>query len=416
MLLLCICFTCYLYNVGAKRFYTEGNAYGTQGSVGDEGLKCKFVNRNGSVVLTDSTVAKRAWRTAFVTTNDALFVDAETATECHWNVVKGEGKTFKLMPATPNAVYNQENYPGAMLGLDTFEDDYRTVLASVLMDAEEPGTGIYHTDWMMVTPEGYQNYLTGVATYKTSLVLKALLEEAKEKGLDVTAEEEIYNNTSSTLSEIEAACGRITYALQAEQFNSASKDNPLDVTAFFVTNPSYDNTDNVGWKGTVPGMNTNDKLQNAEFFNTNFDYYQNLTNLPEGYYQISVQGYYRAGLPAEALTHKNEGETNYMNAELYGTTDGKTNASKLQSIFAGAPTEKQNANGEINLGSWWVPDGMAAAATYFSNGYYNDNHVTVYVNNGKLRIGMRKTTTIRRDWVMFDNWTLTYYGSDNPEE
>ena len=31
--------TMYLYNVGAKAYFTEGNSWGTLASVGDEGLK-----------------------------------------------------------------------------------------------------------------------------------------------------------------------------------------------------------------------------------------------------------------------------------------------------------------------------------------------------------------------------------------
>jgi len=34
------------------------------------------------------------------------------------------------------------------------------------------------------------------------------------------------------------------------------------------------------------------------------------------------------------------------------------------------------------------------------------------VTNGQLRIGLRKNTTIRRDWVMIDNWKLEYLGKE----
>ena len=67
-------------------------------------------------------------------------------------------------------------------------------------------------------------------------------------------------------------------------------------------------------------------------------------------------------------------------------------------------------DGEINLGQWWVPNTMSAAALYFAKGYYKENSIEVQVTNGQLRIGLRKTTTIRRDWVMIDNWKLEYLG------
>lgn len=406
---------CYLFNVGAERFYTEGNSYGTQGSLGDEGLKCKFV-KNGEVYkLTNYSIAKNSWRTTFVTTNGALYVDGENVSECWWKVVENGDKSFKLMMSSPNTVYNQENYPGAMMGLDQFEDIYRTNLAAILMDAEEPGTGIYLTDWVIATSQAYNQYLTDVTIYKAATQLKELLDEATGKGLDVEDERSVYENTESTLTEIQTAIGSVIGKILEDELADASEDNPIDVTSKFVINPDYANNDNKGWKGTVqPGIDANNNLQNAEFFNTNFTYYQDLINLPEGYYRLSIQGFYRAGLEGPALEAKQGGnEASVMNAELYVTTSGKTTSSKIQSIFTGAPTTKLGVDGEINLGDWWVPNNMSSAAAYFTAGYYKENSIKVQVTNGKLRIGIRKNTTIRRDWMIFDNWKLEYLGKNN---
>lgn len=38
----------------------------------------------------------------------------------------------------------------------------------------------------------------------------------------------------------------------------------------------------------------------------------------------------------------------------------------------------------------------------------------IHVTNGQMRIGLRKQTTIRRDWVMMDNWELNYFGKEKP--
>ena len=408
---------CYLFNVQAEKFYTEGNSYGTQGSVGDEGLRCKFVKSGEVYKLTNFSVAKNSWRTSFVTTNGAMFVDAESATECWWKIaspptpLQGERgvNTFKMMMAAPNKTYNQENYPGAMMGLDLFEDEYRTALAAILMDSEEPGEGVYLTEWAVATPAAYNQYLTDIATYKAAMQLQELLEEATANGLDVADEKAIYNKVESTLAELQAAIGSVTAKILEDELANASPENPVDVTAKFVTNPDYANNDNEGWKGGTPGINANANLQNAEFFNTNFTYYQDLINLPEGKYRVSIQGFYRAGLEGPALEAKQSGNEP-LNAELYVTTNSKTTSSKIQSIFTDAPTEKLNADGEINLGQWWVPNTMAAAAVYFEKGYYKENNIEVAVTTGKLRIGIRKSTTIRRDWMMFDNWKLEYLG------
>ena len=133
--------------------------------------------------------------------------------------------------------------------------------------------------------------------------------------------------------------------------------------------------------------------------------------LPNGIYRVSVQGFYRAGLEGPAYESKIGGnEESVMNAQLYVTTNSKTTTTKMQSIFTGAPTTALGVNGEIKLGDWYVPNTMSAAAAYFAAGYYKQNSIEVQVTNGKLRIGMKKDTTIRRDWVMIDNWKLEYLG------
>lgn len=405
---------CYLYNVIAGKFWTEGNAYGTQASMGETGLKCKFVQNGNSLKLTNYSVLKGAWRTAYIATNGAIFVDGENVTECNWTLVPGNGNTFKLLPAAPNATYNQDNYPEAMMGLDLFEDKNRNVLAALLFSSEEPGEGLYLTDWQVATAADYNVYQQAMETYKTALSLRDLLEEAKALGKDVAAEQAVYENTQSTLDELLAAIASVTNKILYDDISNASWTTPVDVTNKFITNPRYENG-NEGWAGTEPSVNTN--LQNAEMFNKTFNYYQILRGLPEGYYKVNLQGFYRAGLEGPAYEAKNSGnEEKYMIARLYATSEAKDSTiTKVQSVFNNARTEKLGVDGELQLGNWWIPNNMSAVAAYFAAGYYQENSVMIHVTNGTMRIGIRKDTAVRRDWLMFDNWSLTYYGKEPKE-
>ena len=197
-----------------------------------------------------------------------------------------------------------------------------------------------------------------------------------------------------------------------DELKDASRDHPLDLTDKYIINPRYENNDNEGWKGTAPGIDATNNLQNAEFFNKEtIDCYQDLVGLPEGIYRLSLQGFYRAGLEGPAYEAKVGGtEESVLHAKLYVTTDGKTTTTKMQSIFTGAPTTALGVSGEIKLGSWWVPNTMSSAAAYFAAGYYNGNSIEVHVTNGQLRIGLKKSEYIRRDWLMIDNWKLEYLG------
>ena len=404
---------CYLYNIGAARFYTEGNAYGTQASIGDMGLKVKFLANGNAVKIQNYSNAKKAWHTAYITTNGAVFTDGGTVTECNWQVVPSGDKAFKLMMAAPNTSYNQENYPGAMFGLDLFEYDLQTRLAALLFADEEPGEGLYLTDWAVVSTADYDTYQLAVTSYKTALQLKQLLDEASTAGIDVNAEQGVYENTASTLEELTTAIVSITNKMIEDELKDASRENPLDLTDKFILNAHYENNDNEGWSGTAPGIDAANNLQNAEFFNTNFDCYQDLVGLPSGTYRVSLQGFYRAGLEGPAYESKMGGnEDAVMNVLLYATAAGKTTSSKIQSVFNDARSEALGVSGEIHLGNWWVPNNMSAAAAYFAAGHYKGNSIEVQVTNGKLRIGLKKTTTIRRDWMMFDNWKLEYLGKE----
>ena len=132
---------------------------------------------------------------------------------------------------------------------------------------------------------------------------------------------------------------------------------------------------------------------------------------------MNLQGFYRAGLEGPAYEAKNSGnEEEYMIARLYATSEAKDSTiTKVQSVFNNARTEKLGVDGELQLGNWWIPNNMSAAAAYFAAGYYQENSVMIHVTNGTMRIGIRKDTAVRRDWLMFDNWSLTYYGKEPKE-
>ena len=53
---------------------------------------------------------------------------------------------------------------------------------------------------------------------------------------------------------------------------------------------------------------------------------------------------------------------------------------------------------------------MSSANDYFVAGRYH-NKVYFSVENNKARVGLAKKTGIGDDWVLFDNFALTYYGA-----
>ena len=91
----------YLYNVKGQRFFTEGNAWGTQASVGYTGLKVAFtVDKEFTSVylFNDYSLAKNSWKLVFFDSKTAMYVDRGSQANYRWSVVQGEG-TFRLQAA-----------------------------------------------------------------------------------------------------------------------------------------------------------------------------------------------------------------------------------------------------------------------------------------------------------------------------
>ena len=174
----------------------------------------------------------------------------------------------------------------------------------------------------------------------------------------------------------------------------------------YIINPSFEGDSKVGWSGS-PTV----EYDCAEKYNTNFDVYQTIEGLPQGKYLLTCQGFYRSGNTANAAaTHNAANER--LHAILYA--NGLENVSiPLLSIIEEAG--KKGAIGVMATGYGYVPNTMEQTSAYFHAGLYPNSLICNVGENGKLRIGVKKTTTISEDWTIFDNFTLTYIPEEEPD-
>lgn len=170
-----------------------------------------------------------------------------------------------------------------------------------------------------------------------------------------------------------------------------------------IVNPAFDGNSKYGWSGDP----TVDYFC-AEKYNTNFNVYQTITGLPAGQYLVTCQGFYRAGTTDNAATtHKNE--TEKLNATFYANEVSVP----LMSIVDEA--DKAGAIG-VKAGNFgYVPNTMEQTSVYFRKGLYKNSITCMVGDDGKLTIGVKKTTTIGSDWSIFDNFTLTRIGEYIPD-
>ena len=183
--------------------------------------------------------------------------------------------------------------------------------------------------------------------------------------------------------------------------SATDRSQPFDLT-YMVQNPGMDSTD--GWTGS-PSLS----YSCAEFYQTTFNFYQDIINLPGGDYQLLAQGFQRPGDYTTAYNEYAAG-TDKVNATLYAGT--VTNATKLAHIASAAQTKKVGKGSEATVGSTlYVPDNMQAASAYFAKGLYeNSVDATIEKDGSSLRIGIRSTSQPSSYWTIFDNFRLHFFG------
>lgn len=153
---------------------------------------------------------------------------------------------------------------------------------------------------------------------------------------------------------------------------SASASVPVNATPL-VKGSYFGRHDKMveAWQGTVRVQNQDSNNANyvGQSWEAEMDAYQVLTELPNGCYNVQAQAFVKN---ATGVLYANEQETP-LEAAAY--------------------------------------DDTRIAAEAFNDGLYVTS-VNVWVSDGTLRLGVRAAQTAAEPWCVFDNFVLTYYGTD----
>lgn len=215
-----------------------------------------------------------------------------------------------------------------------------------------------------------------------------------------------------------------TYTLENEELTQYMADlkvkleaaqnasiKPGDDITRKIVNPSFDTGTSEGWTGNVT---VSKDYKNCEAYEKTFDLYQDITNIPDGVYELSVLAFQRVGTNEVASAAHDNGTEN-ITAFIYANdletpfTSPYTYGMKEPS--GGNPADyKYNLNGE----DVYIPNsmqGMAAAIAENPKAYTVT--VPMLVEGGTLRIGVRAKTrpSNTHDWAIWDNFRLKYIGS-----
>lgn len=194
----------------------------------------------------------------------------------------------------------------------------------------------------------------------------------------------------------------------------ATYNKPLDMSARIVS-PCFNSNLYQGWEGNQ--FEATNPKENVEHYDSVFNTYQTITDLPNGVYAVGCKAFYRAGEAQESNNHFRAKDRALRNACLYTTVDSVTLTFPIVSPFSKAVTRARGVGREISAkqgsANYFIPDDMIAAEHYMHALNAYDNVIFAAVNNHTLTFGVRKDHATGADWCVFDDFTLTYYG-DQP--
>lgn len=291
--------------------------------------------------------------------------------------------------------------------------------------------------WAAVDTAVYNTYIELAkaqnALYTAAASLKATIEAAiaANPGIDLSTQIAVYNNTSSTVDELNAATESVSQAIIDFWKDSASADNPVDFTSA-LTNPDFSTGDNTGWSYdsslTAPTVDAN--YLNCEVWNANFNVYQELTDLPEGVYRVQIQAFFRAGDDETDNTYYIADPTQYNYSKLYAQSSALnvTTQKSVKRIQEEAQDEPLfgTLEGDTGVDVWpydsetidadgntvYTPNSMQGSEVWFDAGHYwNELLMAIGGESDTLLVGFKKETLISYDWTIFDNFQLSYYGN-----
>ena len=235
-----------------------------------------------------------------------------------------------------------------------------------------------------------------------------------------------------------------------------TQDNPYDDGTNFgnateaIYNPRYngyadDGTYSVkGWSIEVPDSitNTNEfRAADAVAQTYNFPYFkvsQTVKGLTTGWYLITVDGFYRPGLPSKMTT---EETANEKNVNIFGESSFGIFETPIMRVMKHAQEGKlEIENGTesaitIDGITSYIPNNTVAAYGYINqllntevsatpafetipryNSLYRNDLFARVGEDGVLTIGLTNhAKSVEGDWTVFTNWTLTYLGTETPD-
>ncbi len=200
-------------------------------------------------------------------------------------------------------------------------------------------------------------------------------------------------------------------------------------------------SDTKGWSLEKPDSISNQintSFEVAEVFDaTFFKVFQTVKGLKPGYYLLSVDAFYRPGASGTITT---DSVAKIQNVEMFAENQVDRFYKAIKNVMAGAQpaklcegTEGTESTITIDGNVSYIPLNMEAASVYLvqeneeeyfepaiegalTTSIYRNDLVCEVGEDGVIIIGLTNNGQhIASDWTLFDNWQLTYLGTEVPD-
>jgi len=384
----------YLYNKDAGAFFTEGNAWGTQASIGSTGLKVaitKYISTNGewdgkTVLINDYSIVKNSWQVLFIDSDDALFVDHQEQANYFFEIEsKGDG-IYRIKDADINPKYNAATYDnGVYVGMSLLNSTTTSTLSPIVDPVEDITAQI---DWLFISEEAYAAYLEEYKVYDAAQTLKSRIDEAAEAGLSTADAEAVYNNTASTIEQLQEATEKLLVAINDYKENSATPDDPKDLTETYIPDADFELNQGAGvWQREQSPQAQNFRTSETagkqgdattfleSWHGSNYisRIYVPITGLPNGVYQFTLSAFTNAGEGSYVYAGTDSVEVTTQNMTPYtvftrvedGTLEvGLKSPKAIQGWVGIDDAQLLYLGNSVASYAYWLSFGMNAAPVY----------------------------------------------------
>ena len=451
----------YLYNKDAQAFFTEGNAWGTQASIGAPALKVYFSKYlvddawdGKTYLINDSSLTKKRWMKLFINSETQMYVDLGTQTNYMFEIEDQGNNVYRIVGADVNPDFSKSSYPSCYIGFDQYDGAAYNGPISPLLDVNDVVAGHqYQVDWQLVAPEVYEAIADQYVAYFAAKGLEIVIDSAKTHNTDINLAgiNAVYNNTASTDAELDSVKAVLQSAidlslyiaelattypsvdasaakavLQQDSFTSeeisaaktdlqnavrnqevlavldgASEDHPKDATSL-LTNPDFSEGSTNGWTCTfVKGTSaTNIGYQSDTY--TNGD--------------VTISGFIEAWAAAGTLFNSHRDYRAIGDAELSQTINGLPAGKYVLTGDFIAVNQDGNSSPVEGVQLFATGGGIDMyTAISTGNGAPERFELTFISGGGDITMGLRTSNT-SANWIGGDNFTLVYYGevSEDP--